>query len=107
MKSADAEAFSKAKAEDQAQAEAENTTAAQLMALQVYLDGAYAALSAMRERAERVLAQAKADAHLTDAYDSALIQHRLAERLTAVAESKSPLTFGRIGDSRLRKTGEA
>ena len=99
MKSADAEAFSKAKAEDQAQAEAENTTAAQLMALQVYLDGAYAALSAMRERTERVLAQAKADAHLTDAYDSALIQHRLAERLIAVAESKSPLTFGRIGEA--------
>ena len=76
--------------------EAEN---AKLAALQAYLDGAYAALGAMRERTERVLAQAQADAHLTDAYDSALIQHRLSERLAAVAESKSPLTFGRIGEA--------
>jgi DNA helicase IV len=72
---------------------------AKLASLQSYLDGAYAALGAMRERTERVLAQAKADAHLTDAYDSALIQHRLSERLAAVAESKSPLTFGRIGEA--------
>jgi DNA helicase IV len=72
---------------------------AKLAALQTYLDGAYAALAAMRQRTERVLAQAKADAHLTDAYDSALIQHRLSERLAAVAESKSPLTFGRIGEA--------
>ena len=70
-----------------------------LTKLQTYLDGAYAALAAMRERTERVLAQAQADAHLTDAYDSALIQHRLSERLAAVAESKSPLTFGRIGEA--------
>jgi DNA helicase IV len=72
---------------------------AKLASLQTYLDGAYDALAAMRERTERVLAQAKADAHLTDAYDSALIQHRLSERLAAVAESKSPLTFGRIGEA--------
>jgi DNA helicase IV len=76
--------------------EAEN---AKLAALQTYLDGAYDALAAMRERTQRVLAQAQADAHLTDAYDSALIQHRLSERLAAVAESKSPLTFGRIGEA--------
>ena len=76
--------------------EAEN---AKLAALQAYLDDAYGALGAMRERTERVLAQAQADAHLTDAYDSALIQHRLSERLAAVAESKSPLTFGRIGEA--------
>jgi DNA helicase IV len=82
-------------------AEAQN---AKLADLQHYLDGAYSALTAMRARTERVLAQAQADAHLTDAYDSALIQHRLAERLTAVAESKSPLTFGRIREAKYGAT---
>ena len=70
-----------------------------LAVLQAYLDRAYDALGAMRARTARVLEQAKADAHLTDAYDSALIQHKLSERLAAVAESKSPLTFGRIGEA--------
>lgn len=69
---------------------------AKLAAEQAAIDHAYTCLTAMRERTERVLAQARADAKLTDALDAAAIQHALLERLAAVADSKAPLTFGRI-----------
>ena len=65
---------------------------------QAVIDHAYACLTAMRERAERGLATARQDAKLTDALDAAAIQHVLMTRLAAVAESKAPLTFGRIDE---------
>ncbi len=78
------------------QTEPAPVTDAKLAAEQAAIDHAYSCLTAMRERTERVLAQARADAKLTDALDAAAIQHALLERLAAVADSKAPLTFGRI-----------
>jgi DNA helicase IV len=63
---------------------------------QQVIDRAYLALDAMRERANAALETAKLDAKLTDAVDSAAIQAVLAARVNAVADSKAPLTFGRI-----------
>jgi DNA helicase IV len=63
---------------------------------QQVIDRAYLALDAMRERANAALETARLDAKLTDAVDSAAIQAVLAARVNAVADSKAPLTFGRI-----------
>jgi DNA helicase IV len=63
---------------------------------QLVVDRAYLALDAMRERAQAALAVARRDAKLTEAVDSAAVQAVLAERVLAVADSKAPLTFGRI-----------
>ena len=62
------------------------------------IDDAYAALMAMAARAEAALESAKRDAKLTDAIDSAAIQAVLHSRVNAFADSKAPLTFGRIDE---------
>ena len=66
---------------------------------QAVIERAYECLDAMRERTARALTQARRDATMTDAYDAAAIEHALGERLQAVAESKAPLTFGRIDEA--------
>ena len=53
----------------------------------------------MRQRTQRALDQASADAHLTDAPDAAAIQANLTGRLGALADTKGPLTFGRIHET--------
>jgi DNA helicase IV len=63
------------------------------------IDRAYACLGAMRARTRKALEQAAADAHLTDAPDAAAIQANLNFRLEALADTKGPLTFGRIAES--------
>ena len=65
---------------------------------QQVIDDAYAALMAMAARAEAALESAKRDAKLTDAIDSAAIQAVLHSRVNAFADSKAPLTFGRIDE---------
>ena len=63
---------------------------------QAYINDAYEALDAMRVRAEAALSSARRDANLTDAVDAAAVEAVLAARAEAVADSKAPLTFGRI-----------
>ena len=72
---------------------------------QAVIDHAYACLDAMRERTRALLALAQADAKLTDALDAAAIQNALFHRLEALADSKAPLTFGRIDEEGSSKPG--
>lgn len=73
---------------------------------QQVIDGAYLALTAMRKRAEGAFESAQRDAKLTEAVDAAAIQAVLLERVNAVADSKAPLTFGRIaGDGEAHYIG--
>lgn len=73
---------------------------------QQVIDGAYLALTAMRKRAKGAFESAQRDAKLTEAVDAAAIQAVLLERVNAVADSKAPLTFGRIaGDGEAHYIG--
>lgn len=65
---------------------------------QAHLALAYACLDAMRQRAQLALDHTRRDAALTDAFDTAAIQHNLERRLTALAESRAALAFGRIDE---------
>jgi DNA helicase IV len=69
-----------------------------LDAEQRLIDHAYVALAAMAERAEIALKTAQRDAQLTDAIDFGAIQAVLRNRVAAFADSKAPLTFGRIDE---------
>ncbi len=67
-----------------------------LAAEQAVLDKAHACLTAMRDKTTRVLAQARADAEMSTAFDAQAIRLVMENRLLGLAESKAPLTFGRI-----------